>query len=132
MLIEGIFEKYQGAHINLYGSAADATFTDEIAMFFNRSTISNLTGRTTILELVAHMQGDDLIISIDSGGMHLANMFGCPLICIYGITNPIATGPIFDAHKMIVMPDSCPARGGFPTEDVDSKDVLKAVKLMLR
>ncbi|MDR2738146.1 MAG: hypothetical protein LBB18_04400 [Puniceicoccales bacterium] len=132
MLIEGIFDKYQGSHINLYGSEADAVFTDEIAVFFNRATISNLAGRTTILELVDYMQRDNLIISIDSGGMHLANMFGCPLICIYGITNPIATGPIFDAHKMIIIPESCPMKGGFPTEDVDSSAVLKAVKLMLR
>ena len=78
------------------------------------------------------MQRDALVIAIDTGGMHLANMFGRPLICIYGVTNALVTGPIFDADKMIVIPDSCPLSGGFPTEDITIESVLKAVHLMLK
>lgn len=131
ILIERIFEQYSDSHINLYGSASDVSFVDEVGLFFNRATVSNLAGQTDLLELVSMMQKDDVIIAIDTGGMHVANMFGCPLVCIYGITSPLATGPIFEADKIIVMPESCPAKGGFPTEDVEVDAVFRAVQMML-
>ena len=131
ILIERIFEQYCGAHINLYGSHSDATFVDEVGLFFNRTTVSNFVGQTNLLELVEKMQKDDVIIAIDTGGMHIANMFGRPLVCIYGITNPLSTGPIFESEKIIVMPESCPAKGGFATEDVEVDAVFKAVQVFL-
>lgn len=131
ILIERIFEQYGGAHVNLYGSPSDTPFVDEVGLFFNRTTVSNLSGQTTLLELVAKMQKDDVIIAIDTGGMHVANMFGRPLVCIYGITNPLSTGPIFEAEKVIVMPESCPAKGGFATEDVEVDAVFKAIQIFL-
>jgi ADP-heptose:LPS heptosyltransferase/lauroyl/myristoyl acyltransferase len=130
-LIGRIFERYHDAHINLYGTKMDAKFSNEIAMFFSRAAISNLAGRSDLLELVNYMQRDTLIIAIDTGGMHLANMFGRPLICLFGMTNRIATGPIFSASAKIVMPESCPAKGGFPTEDIEVDVVFKAILSIL-
>ncbi|MDR0693269.1 MAG: hypothetical protein LBF49_01705 [Puniceicoccales bacterium] len=131
ILIERIHEIYEDVHVNLYGTKRDAIFIDEISLFLNRERISNLAGKTNILELASYVQRDALVIAIDTGGMHLANMFGRPLICIYGVTNALVTGPIFDADKMIIMPDSCPLSGGFPTEDITIESVLKAVQLIL-
>jgi ADP-heptose:LPS heptosyltransferase len=130
-LVERIFDKYRDSHVNLYGSKTDSAFTDELALFFSRSAISNLAGKTTILELVEHMQKDDLVIAIDSGGMHIANMFGRPLICLYGVTNCIATGPIFDSPITVIRPDGCPSKGGFPTEEIGIETVFKAVQSIL-
>jgi lauroyl/myristoyl acyltransferase/ADP-heptose:LPS heptosyltransferase len=132
ILIERIHGLYKDVHVNLYGTKADAMFIDEISLFLNRERISNLAGKTNIVELASYVQKDALVIAIDTGGMHLANMFGRPLICIYGVTNALATGPIFEADKIIVMPDSCPQSGGFPTEDISIESVLKAVQLMLK
>ncbi|MDR0742400.1 MAG: hypothetical protein LBE98_02980 [Puniceicoccales bacterium] len=132
ILIERIHGIYKDVHMNLYGTKADAMFIDEISLFLNRERILNLAGKTNILELASYMQRDALVIAIDTGGMHLANMFGRPLICIYGVTNALVTGPIFNADKIIVMPDSCPQSGGFLTEDISIESVLKAVQLMLK
>jgi ADP-heptose:LPS heptosyltransferase len=132
ILIERIHGLYKDVHVNLYGTKADTMFIDEISLFLNRERISNLAGKTNILELASYIQKDALVIAIDTGGMHLASMLGRPLICIYGVTNALVTGPIFDADKIIVMPDSCPQSGGFPTEDISIESVLKAVQLMLK
>ncbi|MDR3144254.1 MAG: hypothetical protein LBT64_02005 [Puniceicoccales bacterium] len=132
ILMEKIFEKYANVHVNLYGSKADAMIVDDVAALFSRTTISNFAGATTLLELAERMQMDDLIISIDSGGMHVANMFGCQLICLYGITNSLATGPIFDSPNVIIKPESCPQKGGFPTEDISTEMVFKAVQYALQ
>jgi lauroyl/myristoyl acyltransferase/ADP-heptose:LPS heptosyltransferase len=132
ILIEKIFEKYSGAHINLYGAKSDAIIVDDVAALFSRATISNFAGATSLLELVERMQTDDLIISIDSGGMHVANMFGRPLICLYGMTNSVATGPVFESPSVILMPESCPQKGGFPTEDISTETVFRAVRHALQ
>jgi ADP-heptose:LPS heptosyltransferase/lauroyl/myristoyl acyltransferase len=131
ILIEMVCGAYEDVHINLYGTKADAMFVDEVSLFLDRENISNLAGKTTLLELASYMQRDDLVVAIDTGGMHLANMFGCPLVCIYGVTNPLVTGPIYESNKIIVMPDSCPENGGFNTEDVSIDSVFKAIQLVL-
>jgi lauroyl/myristoyl acyltransferase/ADP-heptose:LPS heptosyltransferase len=132
ILIERIYVEYKDVHVNLYGTKADARFVDEISFLLNREKFSNLTGKTSILELADYMQRDDLIVAIDTGGMHLANMFGCQLVCIYGVTNPLINGPIFNSNKIIVMPDSCPEKGGFLTEDISIESVFKAIQLILK
>ena len=132
ILIERLFDAYKNLHINLYGTRDDIPLTEELAMFFNRGAVSNLAGQTTVLELAQNMQKENVIISIDTGGMHLASMFGCPLVCIFGITNPLVTGPVFNGPKTIVMPQSSPAKGGFPTEDVEVNDVFRAVQTFLK
>jgi ADP-heptose:LPS heptosyltransferase len=131
ILIERIFDKYRSVHVNLYGTKTDLVFTDELALFFSRAAISNLAGKTSILELAEYMQKDDLIIAIDTGGMHIANMFGRPLICLYGATNSVATGPIFSGKTMIIRPDGCPSKGGFPTDEIGVDAVFRAVQAML-
>jgi lauroyl/myristoyl acyltransferase/ADP-heptose:LPS heptosyltransferase len=130
-LLWRIFDRYHSVHVNLYGAKADVVFTNELAAFFSRTAISNLAGRTTILELVEYMQKDDLVIAIDTGGMHVANMFGRPLVCLYGATNYVATGPVFDGQTLIIRPDGCPLKGGFPTEDIRIEPVFKAVQAIL-
>jgi ADP-heptose:LPS heptosyltransferase/lauroyl/myristoyl acyltransferase len=127
-LLERIFEKYSNVHVNLYGTKAEVTLCDEVALFFNRATISNLAGKTTLFTLASCMQHDNLIVAIDTGGMHFANMFGCPLVCLYGKTSHLVTGPVFSAPVTIVMPDGCPASGGFPTEDIEVNAVFRAVQ----
>jgi ADP-heptose:LPS heptosyltransferase/lauroyl/myristoyl acyltransferase len=130
-LLGRIFERYQNTHINLYGTKTDVKISNEIAMFFHRAAISNLAGHSNLLELADYMQKDSLIIAIDTGGMHFANMFGCPLICLFGLTNRVAIGPIFNAKSKIVMPEGCPARGGFPMEDIEVETVFKVIQSIL-
>ena len=91
-----------------------------------------MAGKTNLLELSFELQKNDLIISVDTGGMHLANMLGCPLVCIFGKTNSLVTGPIFSGKSIIVRPPACPATGGFKMENVEVKSVLRAVEVVLK
>jgi ADP-heptose:LPS heptosyltransferase/lauroyl/myristoyl acyltransferase len=130
ILFELIFERYGDMHINLYGTKADLPLTSEIASSFFRESISNLAGQTTLLEMAERMQRDKLVIAVDTGGMHIANMFGCRLVCLYGPTNPISTGPIFNAKVTIIRPDGCPSKGGFPMENLKPESVFNVVQEM--
>ena len=54
----------------------------------------NLAGKTSLPQLVALLQRANMVISGDSGPMHIAAAVGTPLIAIHGPTNPSLSGPV--------------------------------------
>ncbi|TYZ29830.1 glycosyltransferase family 9 protein [Selenomonas caprae] len=56
--------------------------------YFADIPVINLIGKTNLLELIGVFQHVDVIITHDSGPMHLAGMTGTKLITIFGPTNP--------------------------------------------
>ncbi|HEX8910712.1 MAG TPA: lipopolysaccharide heptosyltransferase II [Humisphaera sp.] len=53
----------------------------------------NLAGKTTLNQLVALIERAELVVSNDSGPMHIAAALGKPLVAPFGPTNPVRTGP---------------------------------------
>src|SRR6266487_1960513 len=54
----------------------------------------NLAGKTSLPQLAALLQRADLLVTGDSGPMHIAAAVGTPLIAIHGPTDPAHSGPI--------------------------------------
>lgn len=52
-----------------------------------------LAGRTTLRELAAALKACDVVLTNDSGPMHLAAAVGTPVVAIFGSTSPELTGP---------------------------------------
>lgn len=74
----------------------------------------------------------DLVIGVDDDGLHLANAFGVPVIGLYGPSNPVRTGPIFDAPCRIVLPPGSRPTGGGPMSSLTTEAVLQAVRRHLQ
>jgi heptosyltransferase-1/heptosyltransferase-2 len=53
----------------------------------------NLAGATTLDEMIEWIRLSRLVISNDTGPMHVAAAIGRPVIAIFGPTNPLNTGP---------------------------------------
>lgn len=53
----------------------------------------NLTGQTTIPELVALLAASDVVVSGDSGPMHIACAVGTAVVALHGPTDPALSGP---------------------------------------
>ncbi|MEL7239557.1 MAG: glycosyltransferase family 9 protein [Planctomycetota bacterium] len=53
----------------------------------------NLVGRTRIRQLVSLLRRASLVVSNDSGPMHLAAALGRPLVAPFGPTSAVRTGP---------------------------------------
>jgi heptosyltransferase-1 len=68
---------------------------------------ANLAGRTTLNELVALVRRSDLVISNDSGPMHLAAALGKPLVAPFGPTNPVRTGPFGRPDSVVRLDIPC-------------------------
>ena len=56
-------------------------------------SVINLAGQTDLKQLMALMNRADIVISADSGPLHMANAVGSNVIGLYGPTRPEITGP---------------------------------------
>ncbi|RMG01505.1 MAG: lipopolysaccharide heptosyltransferase II [Nitrospirae bacterium] len=57
------------------------------------NTILDLSGRTTLRELITVISAVDLVVTNDSGPMHITYAVGTPLVALFGSTDPALTGP---------------------------------------
>ena len=80
----------------------------------------NLIGQTTLAELIAHLRECRLLLTNDTGTMHLAAHLGVPVVAVFGSTEPALTGPrgppqrVLRHHVVVqpLFPAGVPA--GFP------------------
>lgn len=98
-LAQCLYDQF-GGHIILIGGKEDQPLAEEIASY-SRISITILTGKTSLRQLAALMQMATLLITNDSGPMHLANAVGTPLVAIFGPTNPTRTGP-YQGNYLVV------------------------------
>jgi len=61
----------------------------------------NLGGKTTLRDLAYLFERSSVVITTDSGPMHLAAAVGTPVIALFGPTDPKRTGPYGQGHTVI-------------------------------
>jgi len=93
-LANELFSTYGDARIFITGVAGERPLGEEIKKLVNHGNIYNLAGETTLRELGALLEKSDLLITNDSGTMHMAAAVNCPIIAIFGPTNPYRYGPV--------------------------------------
>jgi heptosyltransferase-1 len=67
----------------------------------------DLAGRTTLKDLASLYREASLLITTDSGPMHLAAAMETPVVALFGPTDPLRTGPYGKGHKVIRMDLPC-------------------------
>jgi lipopolysaccharide heptosyltransferase II len=82
-----------GDRVVLTGAANDLPLIELILRRTHERPI-NLAGKTSLTQLAALLQRADILITGDSGPMHIAAAVGAPLIAIHGPTNPAHSGPL--------------------------------------
>lgn len=89
-LINKLGQKYNAAII-LTGDNKDKSTVADILKDVTMQVI-DLSGCSTLVELTAVLASSDILITNDSGPMHLAHYLGIPLVAIFGPTDPERTG----------------------------------------
>ncbi len=82
----------RGFQVVLVGSPDDRSIETEILQIAKRSMIS-LIGNTRLLELAALMTRCRLFIGNDAGPMHMAAAVGCPVVALFGPSDPAVWAP---------------------------------------
>ncbi len=88
------------------GSGKDLPIADRIVEMAGGKAVS-LAGGTTLAELVEIMRGARLVISNDSGPMHIAAALNVPVAALFGPTSPERTGPYGKGHVIIRSETEC-------------------------
>jgi heptosyltransferase-1 len=90
-----------GAQLIAVGSVEDRPLVDELARHLRPGSLLDLCGCTRLMELAALTVEADLMISNDTGPLHLAAAAGARVLGIYTCTSPKLTGP-FGIHASTV------------------------------
>jgi ADP-heptose:LPS heptosyltransferase len=122
-----LVEALPGERFILFGTRGDAATTARIAEGFPSERVSNLAGATSLPEFAGALLGCRLLVTNDTGGMHLANALGVPLVGLFGPTNPVRTGPVYASSYRILQPPGCPPTGGGSLGNLLPEDVAAAV-----
>jgi len=85
------FSERSGARWLLFGGPKDAAMTAPIAAAVSGS--KDLAGRTTLRELMALLSLCRVVLTNDTGPMHVAAALGVPVIVPFGSTSAELTGP---------------------------------------
>ena len=121
----------------LVGSAKDAALGDEIAQLAQGSAL-NLCGRTSLQQAIDLLAGARLVVSNDSGLMHVAAALGRPLVALYGSSSPAFTPPLSPHAKILSLQADCSPcfkrvcpLGHFKClEDLSAESVLQQIENM--
>jgi heptosyltransferase-2 len=76
----------------IVGTAADSPLATEILQGFE-GRAEDLTGRTSLDELITTLRSCAALLTNDTGTMHLADWLEVPLVAVFGSTEPRLTGP---------------------------------------
>ena len=86
------FMSTRKAKIMLLGAPSDVSVAEQFAKLL--PDVDNRVGKTTLTQFISALTSARLVLSNDSGSMHLASALGVPTLAVFGSTEPQLTGPM--------------------------------------
>ena len=136
ILCDMIVDEYS-ATVVFTGVEADRAYIEKIQSMMRQCSI-NLAGKTDVATLKGVLKGASLVISCDSGTMHLASALGSPVVAIFGPTDPHYTGPFAERSVVVAKKVECaPCRRRHCAdmscmEQVSPEDVMDAIRRLVK
>jgi lipopolysaccharide heptosyltransferase II len=84
----------------LLGGRGDRSQAQEIVQRMHTAAV-DVTGETPIKLLPALLKSAAVLLTNDSGPMHIAAAVGTPVVALFGPTNPSRTGPYGSRHTIL-------------------------------
>jgi heptosyltransferase II len=96
----------RGAAVVVLGAPSERALTAHVAGQVG-APVADLGGRTTLPELVGVLGRLQILITNDSGAMHVAAALGTPVVAAVGPTDWRETAPVGDRHRAVREPVHC-------------------------
>jgi heptosyltransferase-2 len=90
----------RGARVWMIGSENDRVLGEQIAMDSEGAAL-NLCGKTDLASAIDLMSLAEVVVSNDTGLMHVAAALERPLIALYGSSSPEHTPPLSDSARIL-------------------------------
>jgi heptosyltransferase-2 len=84
----------------LLGTKKDAAIGEQIAAAIGDHCVNRI-GQTTLDQLIDELRRCSLLLTNDTGTMHLAALLGVPVVAVFGSTEPRLTGPLGNGHTIL-------------------------------
>jgi lipopolysaccharide heptosyltransferase II len=84
----------------LFGTGRDASAGEQIAAALGNQSVNRI-GQTTLDQLIEELHECRLLLTNDTGTMHLAALLGIRVVAIFGSTEPRLTGPLGNGHIIL-------------------------------
>jgi lipopolysaccharide heptosyltransferase II len=94
------------ADVLIFGSAAEQPLAEAVARAMKHPPLV-VAGKTTLTQFMALLGECRVLISNDSGPMHLAAALGLPGVAVFGSTDERATGPLGGRTRVVKRPVAC-------------------------
>ena len=104
------------AQVLITGTASEARMTIPIADSCADARVRSIAGLTPLRRLLALLRLAHSLISVDTGPAHAAAALGCPLVVLFGQTDPRTNRPVAARSPVTVVtgPPGAPALDGEP------------------
>jgi len=96
----------QQVSVVIFGAKGEERLGQEIAARLSSRSLV-LSGATTIRELMAAVKRCAVLLTNDTGPMHIASAFQVPVVAIFGPTDWRTTSPFGSAHAIVRQPVDC-------------------------
>jgi ADP-heptose:LPS heptosyltransferase len=97
----------EGWSVVLIGSKAEREYTEGIAHRVASPRCVNLAGELDVSELVYVLSRANVVVTNDSGPMHVAATIGAPTLGLFGPETPVMYGPLGLRARALYRPPSC-------------------------
>ena len=96
----------KGWQVWLFGSANDKATCQQINVQAKQAC-QDLSGQTSLSEAITLLSASSLVVSNDSGLMHIAAALHKPLVAVYGSTDPSFTPPLNQQAQVVRLGLDC-------------------------
>jgi lipopolysaccharide heptosyltransferase II len=84
----------------LFGTKNDCAIGEQIAAAIGDHCVNRI-GQTTLDQLIDELRQCRLLLTNDTGTMHLAALLGVPVVAVFGSTESRLTGPLGNRHIIL-------------------------------
>lgn len=95
-----------GVRVVLTGGPGELDIGRDIERSMSRAPL-NLIGRTSVRELMAVLAHCRLVVTNDSGPMHIAAAFDVPIVAVFGPTDHTTTSPLIEKCRIVRSAADC-------------------------
>ncbi len=96
----------RGMRVVIVGGPGEKEIGRDIAAAMTRPPV-NLVGQTSVREMMAVIARGRLVVTNDSGPMHVAAAFGVPIVAIFGPTDHTTTYPWCERYRIVRSEEEC-------------------------
>jgi ADP-heptose:LPS heptosyltransferase len=89
------------ATIVLTGAPGDRTLVDRVAAMLPAGRVVDVAGDLDLLSVAAILQRLDLLVTGDTGPMHLAVAVGTPVLAVFGPSDPARYAPRGSSDRVV-------------------------------